>query len=177
MAKKPEETPIVNRPSEATQTDDSALTKALETARRLARDTEHLDVYDRISLRVVIHAAEASMRCLDNPIRVVIACPICHQQHVDQDEWATRPHRVHRCVAGPFGEGCGHEWYVASVPTVGVRAEGLGVVRCSDTATVRDERGNVIGQPFAAPRPRPETVTPALPELDGSSRMNRDDGT
>lgn len=32
------------------------------------------------------------------PIPIVIACPECKLQHVDRGEWATRPHKTHRCV-------------------------------------------------------------------------------
>lgn len=55
------------------------------------------------------------------PVPVVLVCPLCSQQHVDEGEWATRPHKTHRCVAGPFGKGCGHEWRPSRVATVGVR--------------------------------------------------------
>lgn len=48
------------------------------------------------------------------PVRVMLFCPECKGQHVDRDEWVTRPHRVHLC------EWCGHEWLAAFVATVGV---------------------------------------------------------
>ena len=50
------------------------------------------------------------------PVPMVLHCPKCFTQHVDQDEFATRPHRTHRCVQ------CAHEWRPANVYTVGVAA-------------------------------------------------------
>lgn len=55
------------------------------------------------------------------PIPMLLWCPACHKQHVDVGEFATRPHRTHRCT-GEDGKpgGCGHEWRPAHVRTVGV---------------------------------------------------------
>lgn len=49
------------------------------------------------------------------PIPMILSCPKCATKHVDTGEWATRPHRTHRC------EGCLFEWRPTNVPTVGVR--------------------------------------------------------
>ena len=49
------------------------------------------------------------------PQPIITQCPRCTAQHVDEGEWATRPHRTHRCVM------CEHEWRPMNVPTVGVR--------------------------------------------------------
>lgn len=54
------------------------------------------------------------------PIKLALSCPRCHQQHVDDGEWATTPHRTHKCVAGMFGPGCGASWAPSEHPTVGV---------------------------------------------------------
>lgn len=55
------------------------------------------------------------------PVPMVLYCPACGKQHLDQGEFAIRPHRTHRCENTPAGaDGCGHEWRPASVPTVGV---------------------------------------------------------
>lgn len=45
-------------------------------------------------------------------------CPKCTKDHYDEGEWATRPHRTHRCVDDRAGKGCGHEWADAAPPTV-----------------------------------------------------------
>lgn len=52
------------------------------------------------------------------PIPMIHFCPnpMCARQHIDIAEWATKPHRTHRCGH------CGHEWRPANVPTVGVAA-------------------------------------------------------
>ncbi len=64
-------------------------------------------------------------RPADAPIPMVLTCPLCKQQHIDEDSWATLAHRTHRCVAGPYGTGCGHEWRPSNVATVGVRKADL----------------------------------------------------
>jgi predicted RNA-binding Zn-ribbon protein involved in translation (DUF1610 family) len=45
---------------------------------------------------------------------MILPCPNCGAKHIDRNEWATKPHRTHRC------EICAHEWRPANVPTVGV---------------------------------------------------------
>jgi hypothetical protein len=49
------------------------------------------------------------------PLPIRIHCPSCHELHVDEGEFATRPHRTHQCRT------CGMRWEPANVPTVGVR--------------------------------------------------------
>jgi hypothetical protein len=48
------------------------------------------------------------------PVRLHLFCNLCGTQHIDEGEWATRPHRTHQCQA------CCHEWRPADFPTVGV---------------------------------------------------------
>jgi hypothetical protein len=50
----------------------------------------------------------------ETPIPMILICPRCFIQHVDREEWATKPYRTHLC------EHCGHKWRPANVPTVGV---------------------------------------------------------
>lgn len=71
----------------------------------------------------------------ETPVPIVLTCPLCKQQHVDEGEWMTRAHRTHRCVYGPFGKGCGHEWQPSNVATVGVRYEDLAAQTGSGGAT------------------------------------------
>lgn len=51
---------------------------------------------------------------------VPLVCPQCDKRHVDEGEWAFRPHHTHRCVDDSAGVGCGHEWrlneYVFGAP-------------------------------------------------------------
>lgn len=51
---------------------------------------------------------------LERPIPVRTWCPDCGFQHIDEGEWATRPHKTHLCG------NCGREWRPAPVSTVGV---------------------------------------------------------
>jgi len=56
------------------------------------------------------------------PERLILHCPGCGLRHVDEGEWATRPHRTHLCVGEGVRAGCGHLWTpVATRATVGVR--------------------------------------------------------
>lgn len=60
------------------------------------------------------------------PVDMVLHCPECHAQHVDEPErslgpgnterldWDNPPHRSHLCHT------CGHIWRPADVPTNGV---------------------------------------------------------
>jgi hypothetical protein len=47
-------------------------------------------------------------------------CPSCSKLHIDEGEFATRPHRTHRCVDDAAGKGCGHEWRIEGEPRFGV---------------------------------------------------------
>lgn len=57
------------------------------------------------------------------PLRLVITCPACGKQHVDEGEWATRLHRTHQCQ----DHGCLHEWRPSTLYTVGVASLALEV--------------------------------------------------
>jgi len=50
----------------------------------------------------------------NEPIPIRINCPECGMLHVDEGEFATRPHHTHAC------QGCGMVWRPAVVATVGV---------------------------------------------------------
>lgn len=49
------------------------------------------------------------------PIPMRLTCPECGELHLDQGEFATKPHHTHAC------QECGCVWRPAVVPTVGVR--------------------------------------------------------
>lgn len=71
----------------------------------------------------------------DKPLQMVMYCPAGHQ-HMDEGEWATRPHKTHqcqemvlcdRCEASEdhMCEGrvlCGLEWRPMDRPTVGIKS-------------------------------------------------------
>mgnify|MGYP001598952473 CR=1 FL=1 len=48
------------------------------------------------------------------PIPMLLECPDCGSAHEDLGEWATRPHKTHRCLY------CKREWRPSSRATVGV---------------------------------------------------------
>lgn len=66
------------------------------------------------------------------PIPLVMYCPAGHQ-HIDEGEWATKPHKTHRCTffIDEYAvhryptvirqRPCGLEWRPGDFPTVGVR--------------------------------------------------------
>lgn len=70
-------------------------------------------------------AAQAITNARTAPIDMLLFCPNCDAQHVDEPKpgqigpdgqtWTNPPHRTHRC------DYCGHHWRVADVPTNGVR--------------------------------------------------------
>lgn len=49
------------------------------------------------------------------PIPMILTCPGCNVRHIDQGDFATKPHHTHAC------QGCGLVWRPAKVATVGVR--------------------------------------------------------
>jgi len=49
------------------------------------------------------------------PIPMILFCPICHSRHIDDGEFASRPHKTHSC------QSCGLNWMPALVPTCGVQ--------------------------------------------------------
>jgi hypothetical protein len=59
-----------------------------------------------------LEADRAALR--DAGVPCELHCPVCQKQHVDEGEWATTPHRTHRCLF------CGHEWRPFEVATYGV---------------------------------------------------------
>jgi hypothetical protein len=48
-------------------------------------------------------------------IPMILTCPSCGARHIDEGEFATKPHHTHSC------QSCGLTWRPAVVPTVGVR--------------------------------------------------------
>lgn len=104
----------------------AALLRREAAAATLQREVEELPTItfhfpeDRLPEDRLIAALERATielsrsRELRRPIPVILHCPECRTQHVDRDEWATRPHRTHLCAK------CGLEWRASQVPTVGI---------------------------------------------------------
>lgn len=61
-----------------------------------------------------LYAHPADPAAPDGPQPVHLFCPVCAAPHLDEGEWATRPHKTHQC------QGCGHEWRPFPFATVGV---------------------------------------------------------
>ncbi len=67
------------------------------------------------------------------PVPMLLFCPMCHTKHIDEGEFATRVHTTHACqgwvtisseqkLGVHHQRRCGHVWRPAIVPTVGVEA-------------------------------------------------------
>jgi hypothetical protein len=83
------------------------LREALEIASRWVGDSAPDDV-------AIIRAALAEQPS-PPPVPIErLECPKCQLWHVDEGEWATKPHKTHRCA------GCGHEWRPFDYASVGV---------------------------------------------------------
>jgi len=50
-----------------------------------------------------------------DPIPMLLWCPECGTRHIDEGEFAAKPHHTHAC------QGCGMVWRPALVPTCGVQ--------------------------------------------------------
>jgi predicted RNA-binding Zn-ribbon protein involved in translation (DUF1610 family) len=52
---------------------------------------------------------------LNEPLACLLWCPECGKRHIDEGEFATKPHHTHACQA------CGMTWRPAIQPTTGVQ--------------------------------------------------------
>jgi hypothetical protein len=52
---------------------------------------------------------------LAQPIPMLLHCPMCNARHIDEGEFATKPHHTHAC------QSCGMCWRPAIVATCGVQ--------------------------------------------------------
>lgn len=85
------------------------LTRAVPLARRARRRA----FLEQLSAARVLRTM---LGLVEPPLALVIHCPRCGAQHVDEGEFAERPHRAHLCA------GCGETWQPCALPTVGVRS-------------------------------------------------------
>lgn len=66
------------------------------------------------AVRYLKSTAKLSTSVEDPPVPMLLFCPACKGQHLDEGEFATRRHATHAC------QHCGMVWRPAIVPTVGV---------------------------------------------------------
>ena len=67
-----------------------------------------------LSSAIVLLCDERDQPTTD-PIPMLLWCPGCSERHLDEGDFAKKPHHTHAC------QHCGHVWRPAIVPTVGVR--------------------------------------------------------
>jgi hypothetical protein len=83
----------------------------------------------------------------DEPIPMRLVCPTCKKLHIDEGEFATKPHHTHAC------QFCGNVWRPALQPTVGVQFANVGKLPRDRTALrLKSDRVLVFAGPseFAA---------------------------
>lgn len=69
----------------------------------------------RIQDRWIVVAQSALAAASEIPLPVILHCPECGERHIDEGEFATRPHHTHAC------QRCGLCWRPAIHPTSGVQ--------------------------------------------------------
>lgn len=70
----------------------------------------------RAEVTAHIRRIEAELEKPMAPLELLIICPRCHMQHVDEGRFAKKPHRSHAC------QGCGLTFQASgSVESIGVR--------------------------------------------------------
>jgi transposase-like protein len=81
-----------------------------------ARDSELQQLRNQLAT-VHLERETLTRRCveLQEPVPMIIWCPMCQARHVDVGPFATRPHHTHSC------QHCGMTWRPAVACTVGVQ--------------------------------------------------------
>lgn len=59
--------------------------------------------------------AQRKSKVEDLPIPMLLWCPKCNERHIDEGDFASKPHRDHSC------QFCGMTWRPSTQPTVGVQ--------------------------------------------------------
>ena len=67
-----------------------------------------------VNVNAYVAALDEIVR-LSAPRVMLLWCPQCNARHIDEGEFATKPHHTHAC------QSCGHIWRPAIEPTCGVR--------------------------------------------------------
>lgn len=90
--------------------------RAIEASRSVGfvSNPEEAMYIDGVSPDIVLALVE-ELRAARAPIPMRLICPECKALHIDEGEFATKPHHTHSC------QECGLTWRPAVVATVGVR--------------------------------------------------------
>jgi hypothetical protein len=97
------------------------------------------------------HVEERAARAEARPVDMVLHCPACGLQHIDEatPEWDNPPHRSHLCL------GCGHIWRPADIATNGVAT--LQTRGKSDSPLAEARPAPVVDDATGGPVPGPLT--------------------
>lgn len=93
----------------------------VDRAKRVVKERDDAlawrDYAEQVNRGLIDDAAKlrAAVEELEKPIRIRLLCPGCAALHIDEGEWAARPHKTHEC------QNCGLQWRPCNRPTVGVR--------------------------------------------------------
>lgn len=121
------------------------------------------------------------------PKPVFLFCPKCGFLHVDEGEWATKPHRTHLCTE------CGHKWKPHAYPTVGIAfsdmdaRETMGFLRFFEAWQRKFVQNNpqandaqirylqkILGDGWTASRDYWLAQVPQQPKANGRAQQNTD---
>lgn len=89
--------------------------------KKIRRDVEqHLtatsgEVEIQRAANLLGHIAALELASVRTPVPMRLTCPTCNTLHVDEGEFATKPHHTHAC------QHCGNVWRPAIIATVGVQ--------------------------------------------------------
>ena len=70
---------------------------------------------DHVNNANIIVEVQALKQQLQKPIDMLLWCPVCHERHYDEGEFATKAHSTHAC------QSCGFVWKPSKHATRGVR--------------------------------------------------------
>lgn len=88
--------------------------KPLPKQKNLGAQVSHLSK-ELEKVRDALYLALEKLKEKEAPIPMRIPCPECGKLHIDEGEFATKPHHTHSC------QHCGLTWRPAVVNTVGVQ--------------------------------------------------------
>jgi len=97
---------------------NTELRQELEKTNKLLMEERHAatQLAGRLdALEERVQEVNSKIEQLSKPIPMLLWCPMCHARHIDEGEFATKPHHTHAC------QNCGLTWRPAVVATVGVQ--------------------------------------------------------